>query len=460
MGDPVVSTTHPLLAKLNSPDVVGVVPGSLRVREDVRQINAQLQSSQQYTFDASSLSLDGALVGSRCELVVVARAKSGAGINIPASSTIVSLREEASNIVWRDITLVINGQELSHSVRADVVRHTIDRYHQSSRLSVPSMTEYRQLNNDREISSATGTIEPGIFKQDMIWDGQRFELVRPLTDLPLFAEGDSLIPGFNTIQVRAITTSEPQSLFKATVIEENANGPPYLVVEEVKLRYTSVRLEPAIAQELQALSAAGELELAGSLWTATNLQPGISMGAKSWSQGVATAFGTVPDIAYFMSFPESSFIPPANGASASKHPLQHTWSAASDVQFITGTGEEMKHFRNIDGYGGKVKILQEMKASLADQGGMVSNSGALGDVCAVDGGQFVLQLGVGATPLYMRNWAETETHSIQPMTLKIRADLNDPISNGAAQNAQPYLVSKARHRWVLSTTPGATRIIV
>jgi hypothetical protein len=325
---------------------------------------------------------------------------------------------------------------------------------------VPSMTEYRQLNNDALISSLPAALEPGIFKQDMIWDGKRFELVRPLTDLPLFAEGDSLIPGFNTIQVRATTTAEPQSLFKQTTDSATTTGVPYLLVEELKLRYTSVRLEPAIAQELQALSAAGELELAGSLWSATNLTPRIDAGARTWSQGVATAFGTVPDIAYFMSFPESTFIPPASGASTSKHPLQHTWSNASDIQFLTGTGEEMKHFRNIDGFGGKVKLLQEMKASLADQGGMVSNSGALADVCAVDGGQYVLQLGVGATPLYLRNWAETETHGIQPMTLKIRADLNDPVSNGAVENAQPYLVSKARHRWVLSTTPGATRIIV
>jgi len=448
--------THPLLSNLNSPDVTGVVPGSLRVREDVRRINARLQTSQQFNFDASPLSLDGALVGSRCELVAVCTAKAHDGTDITSTDPI-GLREEASNIIWRDLTLVINGQEITHNVRADIVRHVLDRYHQGSRLTTPSLTEYRQLGADSELVSPAGVLETGMFKNDMIYNSSRFELIRPLNDLPFFAEGDSMIPGFNTIQIRALTTSEPQALFKTTSAVTDA---PYLVVEEMKLRYTTVKLEAAIARELQSLSAAGELELTGSLWSAVNLTPRIDAGSRRWIQGVATAFGTTPDLAYFMAFPEVSFIPGIAAYSDGAHPLQHTWAALSDIQFTSGSGEEIRHYRNVDGIGGKVKILQETKKSLSDQGGVVADSGALGDVCAITPQVFVAEPGLGAAPLYMRNWAETETHAITPMTLRVQTDLNDPAYSGAPLASQPYLISKSRHRWVLSTTPGATRIVV
>jgi hypothetical protein len=456
MADEPTVKAHSLLDKINSPEVVGVVPGSLRVREDVRRIDARLQTGQQFNFDASSLDLQGALVGSKCDLIVVARAKKSDGTNV-LNTDPISLREEASNIIWRDITLLINGQEVSHNVRADVVRHMMDRFHQNSREFERSHTAYRQLNKDDELTSPAGTPEQSIFKEEMIRDDGRFELIRPLDDLPFFAEGDSLIPGFNTIQIRALTTSEPQTLFKTN---NTITSSPYLLVEEVKLRYTTVKLDPAIAQELQSMAAGGELEMNGSLWSAVNLTPRIDAGARRWTQGVATAFGTVPDITYFVAFPESTFIPPANAYSQSQHPLLHTWAAMSDIEFTSGSGEEIRHYRDAEGVGGKVKIIHEARKSVADQGGMNNGTGSLADPCAVDPTTFVLEPGVGSVPLYMRNWAETDTHKIKPMTMRIRADLNDPGFTGAPENAQPYIISKSRHRWVISPTPGATKIIV
>ena len=123
---------HSLLDRLNSSEVAGVVPGSLRVSEAVRTVGSRLKTSQQYTFSANELSTDGALVGSMCELVVVASARKADGTNIVAA-TPTSFREEAANLVWRDISLVINETEIAHGVRADVVRYVIDRYHENNR---------------------------------------------------------------------------------------------------------------------------------------------------------------------------------------------------------------------------------------------------------------------------------------------------------------------------------------
>lgn len=447
---------HPLLDTLNSPEVAGVVPGSLRTSEDVVRVDARLRTNQQFTFSPNELSNDGALVGSHCELVVVGVAKKSDGTDIGATDPI-SLREEASSLVWRDIALIVNGVEITHAPRADIIRHVIDRYHQASRQTSPSLTEYRQLGNDSQITAAAGTPEAGLWKEEQIRDGLRFELIRPLDDLPMFAAGDSLIPGFNVIQIRAQTTSEPQALFKASVGQPSS---PYILVEEVKLRYTSVKLEQPIAQELQQLSAAGELEINGNIWSANNLTPRIEAGARRYTQGVAVAFGTVPDVAYFMAFPESTFVPPLDAYESTQHPLLHTWAAASQMEFIDGSSHTLRQYRDLENIGGKTKLLHEMGKALASQGGVIPGTGALSDVHAVSPTTFVLEPGLGAFPLIQRNWAEMDTLPITPISIRVRVDLNDPVSTGAPENAQPYLVSKTRHRWVLSTTSGGTKLIV
>ena len=51
----------------------------------------------------------------------------------------------------------------------------------------------------------------------MIRDDAVFELTRPLNDLPFFADGDSMIPGFNTVEVTATTTADPVSYTHLTL---------------------------------------------------------------------------------------------------------------------------------------------------------------------------------------------------------------------------------------------------
>lgn len=447
-------TAHPGIDSLNSPDVVGVMPGSIRVMEDTRIVSGRLNRSTTFNFSMSALALEGALVGSETCLVMSCKAKKDNGTDVLLADAI-TLQEEASNILWRDITLKVNGKSISKHTRADVIRHSVDRLHGSDRQL--GSTQDRQLSNDSSLLAPVAVLTTDPFYDSMIHDGQRFELIRPLDDLPLFARGDSLVPGFNTISIRAVTTPDPQSLFKTdgTITES-----PYLEVEQVSLRYSMVLLEPVVARELQTLSASGKLELTGDLWSATELTPRIDPGAKNWNQGVSTAFNTAPDVAYFMAFPQSSFIPPANSFSSSLHPLTHTWSAMSEFRFTDGNGQDLRDYKNIDGIGGKVQLIKEMRKAVAHAGGMNDGTGSLANSSGVQPETFVLEPGMGVVPLVMRNWAEKNTHLTKPMSIRIQAQLNDPISAGAAEAAQPFLVSKSRHRWVLSTTPGETRIVL
>ena len=114
----------------------------------------------------------------------------------------------------------------------------------------------------------------------------------------------------------------------------------------------------------------------------------------------------------------------------------------------------------LSGVGGKVQLVTEMAKSLANQGGVTAGTVALGDVAAVDPNSFMQEVGTAAVPLYMRNWGEQKTHSATPISLRVEAKLADPAYAGAPATAQPYMVSKSRHKWVLSTTPGGTKIIV
>jgi len=439
---------HPSLDSINSVDVAGVKPNSLRYDEDVIRVDARLKTSQQFNFDLSALSLSRAIVGHTAQLIVTCSVKKSDGSAV-AFADPISLREEASSMVWRDITLTINGVEISHGIRADVVRHFVDRFHQNSRLL--GLTNHRQLGPDNNLLIGPGLAETGIFKKDMIHDGARFELLRPLTDLPMFSEGDSFIPAFNTVRIKATTTSDPQILFKT---DGTIAASPYIQIEEVRLRYATVELEELVAQSLQQSSAAGELEITGSLWAATNITPRVDSGARSYRQGTATAYSTSPDLVYFALFPESSFIPDTTAYRTGRHPMERVWAGMSAVTFRTGGGEAIRAYRDIDNIGGKVKLLQAARESIASQGGMVEGSGSLADVGAIADDEYVAARGTGAVPLMFRNWAELNTHKINPLTLRVEATL---VSTEASQ---PYLISKTRHRWVLSTVPGATKLVV
>jgi len=447
---------HPALDNINSLDVRGVIPGSLRYVDKPIRLDARLNTAQDFTFDLSPLAFDRAIVGHQTKLVISCTAKKSDGTDILPGDPI-SLREEASSLVWKTIQLTINNTVISQGNRSDIIRHFVDRFHQTSRLTGEGLTVSRQLGTDGNIILAAGVPETGVFKQSMIQNGARFELTRPLTDLPMFAPGDSFIPGFNVVSIKASTTSSPQTLFKTSVAIDES---PYIKIEEIRLQYATVGLEKLTAINLQKAGATGTLEMSGSLWTATNITPRIEAGSYSYNQGVASAYGTVPDVVYFAAFPEESFIPATDAFKNGRHPLIRTWCAMSDFTFEDGGGDTLRRYINLEGVGGKTKLIDSAKDSLSDQGGIHDGTVALGDVCAIEPTFYVSEPGTGAVALAFRNWGESSTHKIEPISIHVRATLNDPATFGAPLAAQPYLISKIRHRWLLSNEPSVTRLII
>ena len=106
--------------------------GSLGVAKDVRRVDARHKGNQQFSFNANEPSLDSALIGARCDLSVVVTAYKSDWSNVVTADN-VSQREEASNLFWSDLTLIVNGVEISDNVRTDITWYMIDRFHNAAR---------------------------------------------------------------------------------------------------------------------------------------------------------------------------------------------------------------------------------------------------------------------------------------------------------------------------------------
>ncbi len=445
---------HRGLDSVNSPAPGGFIGGSLRRSEDSETIGGRLRPSLRQTFRLALLSVDRALVPGSVSLVLRCRAQKSDSTNVLTADPI-ALIEEASSLWVREVKLSVNGVTISRHDRSDVVRHVVDRYFSTSKLD--QSETHRQLNPDTALTTTAGTpITADIFKHDQILDDLPFELIRPLDDLPLFGSNDSHLPGWNTVKIEVTTTSNPQNLFRT---DATVAASPFLVVEDMLVRYSTVKMEDSVAASMRLAAAAGNAEFNGTQWSAIQLTPTIPAGATTYRSSIENTFSSIPDVVLFSAFPSATFEPPADSFKVSQHPMLKSFINLSELKFVSG-GEALRDYPRLSGIGGKIQLLEALKESINTEGGDQKGTGSKADKSCIQGDVFVREPGTGLVPLVFRNWHEMLAEIPVPVSIRIDAKLADPAAAGAPVEVVPFMISAVRHRWALSPVSGATRLVL
>jgi len=433
----------------NGPVSTGIVAGS--EREGTTQadtIGARLTPSMTRSFVLNELNFDNALVPGSVFLNMRCKAKTSAGADVGTNDPI-ALIEECSSLAFRSLELKLNTVTVSRMERADVVRNVVDRVVTSALLSVAG---YRQLNSDNEITRTVNNPPTAdIFKHDMIVGGKSFLLTRPLDDLPFFAEGDAYLPGWNTVNLKVTTTSDPQNLFRT---DNTIADAPYLYVEEMFITYTTVMMEPEEASKLLAAANAGQASFGTLEWGEQALTPQIPAGATSWKSSVAAVFDVVPNMVLLAMFPTETFNPPADSFKTALHPMVRSWANISEVGFKSGA-TPIQTYARTNGVGGKMEILNGLTKMIDQNAGISGSSSGIRAKTVVEPHVFMEEPGTALIPLVYKNWGSREDVRSRSLSLNAYTAMND-LPGGAPLEVTPHMISVTRVRWNLAPQALAT----
>jgi len=436
----------------NDPVAAGVEAGSERQATAFgATIGARLTPSLERSFLLNTLVFNNAIVPGSVFLNMRCKAYQYNGVDI-STATPIALIEGCSSLAFRGIKMYVNEVLVSRLQRADVVRHVVDRTFNATKGL--DLEAYRQLNSDHGIveDAATPAVTD-IFKHGMIEDGQSFLLTRPLDDLPFFADGDTYLPGWNTVKVDVETTSDPQNLFRTdgTITEA-----PYLFVEEMFITYTTAKILNDHALKLREAAIGDRASFSTTEWNAQSLAPHIDAGATSWESSSQALYDVTPNMVLFAMFPTATFTPSIDSYKDSQHPMIRSWGNVSDIRFNDGGGGVLQRYNKTKGVGGKIDIMNNFTKAIDLTAGVGGSTVGTRTKSAMEPYNFVREPGTGLIPLVFKNWLERDNTQSTSLTISMAADLNDEVG-GAPVAAIPYLISATSVRWNLSPISGATQ---